>query len=184
MSLLAVFPLGDVVFFPSSSIPLNIFEPRYIQMVNDALEKKLPIALSQGNPGQGTIVGFGEPILLNRREDSSMVILLQGKGKARLKEFVSEEPYLLFDYEPILERDDVTDENRFALNRMTRLVHTWFEEHIPDVSQRQMLSSTIQSPKKIIETLAMVKLQEASLQQALLEMDDINDRIRLLKFMI
>ena len=34
-----VFPLSNFIMFPGSSVPLNIFEPRYLQMVNDSMKK-------------------------------------------------------------------------------------------------------------------------------------------------
>jgi Lon protease-like protein len=35
--LLPLFPLPDLVFFPNTRMPLHVFEPRYRQMVSDAL---------------------------------------------------------------------------------------------------------------------------------------------------
>ena len=32
---LAVFPLSNFIIFPKTTVPLNIFEPRYIDMIND-----------------------------------------------------------------------------------------------------------------------------------------------------
>ena len=34
---ISIFPLDNFIIFPKTSVPLNIFEPRYIEMVNDAL---------------------------------------------------------------------------------------------------------------------------------------------------
>ena len=34
-----VFPLSNFIFFPKTSVPLNIFETRYLQMVNDSIKK-------------------------------------------------------------------------------------------------------------------------------------------------
>ena len=35
---ISVFPLSEVVFFPKTILPLNIFEKRYIQLVNDCMK--------------------------------------------------------------------------------------------------------------------------------------------------
>ena len=32
---ISIFPLSNFIIFPNTSVPLNIFEPRYIKMVND-----------------------------------------------------------------------------------------------------------------------------------------------------
>ena len=33
-----VFPLSNFIIFPNTTVPLNIFEPRYLDMVNDAMK--------------------------------------------------------------------------------------------------------------------------------------------------
>ena len=37
---LPVFPLSNFIIFPKTTVPLNIFEPRYIDMINDSMEIK------------------------------------------------------------------------------------------------------------------------------------------------
>src|SRR5262245_32721223 len=49
-----VFPLPDVVLFPHVALPLHIFEPRYRQMVSDALEEERYIAMALLKPGWET----------------------------------------------------------------------------------------------------------------------------------
>ena len=36
--IIPVFPLSNFIIFPNTNVPLNIFEPRYIQMVDDAMK--------------------------------------------------------------------------------------------------------------------------------------------------
>ena len=36
---IAVFPLSNAVFFPKTVLPLNIFEDRYIQLINDSMKE-------------------------------------------------------------------------------------------------------------------------------------------------
>ena len=47
---LFVLPLDEMVFFPTSTVPLNIFEPRYMEMVEDSLKDGTPIALPFVDP--------------------------------------------------------------------------------------------------------------------------------------
>ena len=42
-----VFPLSNFIIFPKTSVPLNIFEPRYIQMVDDAMKGEKIIGMAQ-----------------------------------------------------------------------------------------------------------------------------------------
>ncbi|MDB9718899.1 LON peptidase substrate-binding domain-containing protein [Candidatus Pelagibacter sp.] len=42
-----VFPLSNFIIFPNTTVPLNIFEPRYIEMINDSMKKNKLIGLIQ-----------------------------------------------------------------------------------------------------------------------------------------
>ena len=42
-----VFPLSNFIIFPRTSVPLNIFEPRYIDMVNDSMKTNKFIGMIQ-----------------------------------------------------------------------------------------------------------------------------------------
>ena len=44
---LAVFPLGNFIIFPRTRVPLNIFEPRYIEMINDSMKSDKLIGMIQ-----------------------------------------------------------------------------------------------------------------------------------------
>jgi Lon protease-like protein len=36
--IISVFPLSNFILFPNTSVPLNIFEPRYVEMINDSMK--------------------------------------------------------------------------------------------------------------------------------------------------
>ncbi len=42
-----VFPLGNFIIFPHTTVPLNIFEPRYVEMINDSMKTNKLIGLIQ-----------------------------------------------------------------------------------------------------------------------------------------
>ena len=44
---ISVFPLSNFILFPNTSVPLNIFEPRYIEMVNDCMKTNRIIGMVQ-----------------------------------------------------------------------------------------------------------------------------------------
>ena len=44
---IAVFPLSNFIIFPKTTVPLNIFEPRYIEMVNDSMKSEKLIGMIQ-----------------------------------------------------------------------------------------------------------------------------------------
>ena len=46
-AVIPVFPLGGVIYFPKTNLPLNIFEERYLDLVNDAYKKNKLMGLVQ-----------------------------------------------------------------------------------------------------------------------------------------
>jgi hypothetical protein len=101
--LLPLFPLPGVVFFPKTRLPLNVFEPRYRQMVSDVLRGGQRIGMVLLKPGweadyygappvfeYGT-AGFVEQALLLK--DGRYEMVLGGIGRFRILGEVSSEPY-------------------------------------------------------------------------------------------
>ena len=47
LNTIPVFPLSNFIIFSKTSVPLNIFEPRYIDMINDAMKSDKMIGIIQ-----------------------------------------------------------------------------------------------------------------------------------------
>ncbi len=181
---LYVFPLPEVVFFPTSSLPLNIFEPRYLQMVEDSERTKNQIAVAFTDPldefnleDLNLVVGYGEPNVAVRREDGSRVILLQGRGKARLRRVLQKEPYLICLADVVEEVADVTPSNRFALNRYKGMVFKWLESNIQDEKQRSVIVGNLRSTQALLECFAMSLIRDADIRQTFLELNSSDERV-------
>ena len=50
-----VFPLSNFIIFPKTSVPLNIFEPRYVDMINDSMKSDKLVGMIQPKNLKGTI---------------------------------------------------------------------------------------------------------------------------------
>ena len=46
-SKIPIFPLSNFIIFPKTTVPLNIFEPRYIDMINDSMKSNKLIGMIQ-----------------------------------------------------------------------------------------------------------------------------------------
>ncbi len=60
--LVPIFPLGNVALFPGVSAPLHIFEPRYRQMMESALEGERVIGMVTVRPDAGTDLSGAPPV--------------------------------------------------------------------------------------------------------------------------
>jgi len=100
---LPIFPLPNVVFFPRTMLPLHIFEPRYSQMVADALEGNRQIGMALLQPGWESrqdespevfnTGGMGLIVRYKPLEEGRYNILLSGRHRYRIMEFIREAPY-------------------------------------------------------------------------------------------
>lgn len=101
--LLPIFPLPNVVFFPQTRLPLHIFEPRYRQMVREALEtdERIGVVLLEqgwqhqyfGAPPVHSIATLGTIEHALPLDDGRYNILLRGDVRVEIVEEVSRVPY-------------------------------------------------------------------------------------------
>jgi len=52
-----VFPLSNFIIFPKTTVPLNIFEPRYVDMINDSMKSN-------------KLIGMIQPKILKKQSDT------------------------------------------------------------------------------------------------------------------
>ena len=85
---IAVFPLSNFIIFPKTSVPLNIFEPRYVDMINDSMKSNKLVGMIQPkNPKETTkdyapqlheIGCMGKITSFKETDDSRFIIELKG----------------------------------------------------------------------------------------------------------
>ncbi len=182
---LAVFPL-DTILFPTTSVPLYIFEPKYLKMVRDSLESGRMIALSFGDPtlpgaGDPCISGYGLPELLEERPDGTLMILLKGKGKAKLGRVISTDPYTVCEARTVPEVTELQERNRFRYNRYRNILVKWLESKIGDSRYRKSLITSIDTPVSTIEFLIAHLVRDPDSRQYLLESNDLNEKLSILQ---
>jgi len=89
-----VFPLGSVLLLPHGQLPLNIFEPRYIQMIDDALASHKMIGMIQpkddaDKPALSALGCAGKIIDYSETADGRYHITLSGISRFRVAEEIS-----------------------------------------------------------------------------------------------
>ncbi len=85
-----IFPLAGAILFPRSQLPLHIFEPRYREMVRDALDGGgqigmiQPLSLDPDNPPLYAVGCVGEIVGVEELADGRYNIVLNGSSRFRL----------------------------------------------------------------------------------------------------
>tara|TARA_Y100000741_G_scaffold356243_1_gene332664 strand:+ start:439 stop:1086 length:648 start_codon:yes stop_codon:yes gene_type:complete len=88
-----VFPLSNFIIFPETTVPLNIFEPRYIQMIDDCMKGNRLIGIVQpkktGDLKKPDLYGVGcvgKVKSFSETEDGRYLIVLEGISRYKIKE--------------------------------------------------------------------------------------------------
>ena len=104
--IIPVFPLSNFIIFPKTTVPLNIFEERYVDMVNDAMKSNKYIGMIQPkkytsdkkNPILHDIGCLGKITSLSETKDGRFLIELKGLTRFKnINEIKSEKKYRIFE---------------------------------------------------------------------------------------
>ena len=185
-NVIPVFPLSGVIYFPKTNLPLNIFEQRYLDLVNDTYEndKLMGMIQSQKKGDQVYNVGcLGKISELKKSEDGRVLINLTGITRFKiLQEINNKKLYREFkvDYQSFkLDfNETLGDENTETLMEKAKiffkrngLLLNWREFEKLDKAQK-------------INTLAMIAPVTNEEKQKLLESLTIKDKIETLENII
>ena len=88
--IIPIFPLSNFIIFPDTTVPLNIFEPRYVEMINDCMKKNKLIGLIQPkNNNINSVMDLHETGCLgkitNFKDPSDGTYLIELNGVSRFK---------------------------------------------------------------------------------------------------
>jgi len=135
---LPLFPLKGVILLPGETLPLNVFEPRYLNMVDDARFGEGHIGIVQTREG-GTVemprlAGVGCAGRIEHFEETSdgrYLILLRGISRFELEEErVTRSPYRIAraSYRHFAQDLEPPREPKVERERFFRLLQTWFAQ--------------------------------------------------------
>ena len=90
-NIIPVFPLSNFILFPKTSVPLNIFEPRYIEMINHSMKNNRMIGMIQpkkmsdkSKTGLYEIGCLGKITSFDETEDGRYSIVLKGLSRFKI----------------------------------------------------------------------------------------------------
>ena len=181
-----IFPLSNFIIFPKTTVPLNIFEPRYLDMVNDSMKSNKLIGMIQPKK---SIDNLTSPILHNigclgkitsfeETEDGRYLIELKGLIRFKVvKEIRTKKKYI--EYQVDFDRfnhdlDDKKEVLKFAdLELIFKDLKTLFEKRGFIINWKELEK---QSLDETINALAMASPFTLEEKQVLLEADNLDTR--------
>jgi ATP-dependent Lon protease len=182
-----VLPLRDTVTFPEMLVPLNIGQPRSVELINEALRGERTIAMVANrhaevetpSPDDLYSVGvLGVVARMIRVPDGTLRVLVQGGQRIRVTGWPSTEPYLVAEIE---EAPDVVDQTPelVALTRNVQHTFTDIIEQVPYLPEElQVMVTNVEDPSTLANLIAGALRIKTEEKQALLEELDVAKRLR------
>ena len=184
-NILPVFPLSNFIIFPRTTVPLNIFEPRYIEMVDQSMKSNRIIGMIQPKktgelkkPDLHNIGCAGKITSFNETDDGRYLIILNGICRFKIVEEIDNgnlyrECNVKYDdfSTDLVQR---TNEIKFSdLKLIFQNLKELFKKQGYEINWKEIEK---QSLDKTINTLSMASPFSLEEKQVLLESKDLNNR--------
>ena len=183
---LPVFPLSNFIIFPKTTVPLNIFEARYIDMVNDSMKSDKLIGMIQpknsinidGNPELYEVGCVGKITSFIETEDDRYLIELKGLTRFKnIKEIKTEKKYRILEvsYESFYQ-DLINEKEEIKFSDLELIfkdLKSLFEKRGFIINWKALEK---QSLDETINALAMASPFTLEEKQILLEAENLNLR--------
>ena len=182
-NIIPVFPLSNFIIFPNTSVPLNIFEPRYIKMIDDCMKDSRIIGMIQPKnnkniPELYSIGCAGKITSFNETNDGKYLIIIKGLSRFKiLKEISNNKTYR--ECKVSFEEFNIDMINNYNEIKFTDLelifknLKTLFNKKGYTVNWKELEK---QSLDQTINTLVMASPFSLEEKQVLLETIDIKNR--------
>ena len=187
---ISVFPLSDVVFFPKTVLPLNIFEKRYIQLVNDCMKDQRLFGMIQPKKTSKDqdvyeVGCLGKIINFNETGDGRFLINLSGIIRFRIiKELDSSKLYRKFsvDYSDFLQ-DLKIEKNytKYNKRKFLKKISIFFKKknYLININELEK-----QNFEQLINALCMISPISLAEKQKLIETASNEKKIKLFENII
>ena len=187
-----IFPLSSAIFFPKTILPLNIFEDRYIQLVNDSMKENRMFGMVQPKNRNGIspevykIGCLGKIVSFNETEDKRFIISLSGIIRFKIKnEIKKEKLYRSFevDYSEFL--NDLEEEKNQIINfnkeDLLKKIKLFFQKINYPIDYNELIKLNLH---QLVNTVSMISPFSVEEKQKLIETIKIEDKLKILSEVI
>ena len=181
-----VFPLSNFIIFPKTTVPLNIFEPRYIDMINDSMKSNKMIGMIQPKnslnkenvPELHDVGCLGKITSFRETEDGRFLIELKGLIRFKnIKEIITKDKYRILEVDFKKFSQDLNknkEELKFSdLELIFKDLKSLFEKRGFIINWKALEK---QSLDETINSLAMASPFSLEEKQVLLEAENLDIR--------
>tara|TARA_B110000444_G_C18755311_1_gene554821 strand:- start:510 stop:1124 length:615 start_codon:yes stop_codon:yes gene_type:complete len=183
--IIPIFPLSGVIYFPKTNLPLNVFEQRYLNLVNDAYDKNklMGMVQSKANDSVYKIGCLGKISDYQKSKDGRVLINLTGITRFEiLDEIVNDKLYREFKVNyKIFEEDLSEKETKLKALNLIKKAKMFFERNGLLLNWKEF--EKLNEIQKI-NTLAMISPVTNEEKQKLLEAVSLEEKVKTLEEII
>jgi Lon protease-like protein len=185
-----VMTLPNTTFFPQALMPLDIFEPRYREMLRDVLASNRLFAVAgldfdkMRDPSKfeppHRIASVGIIRACQENDNGTSNLLLQGLCRVEITGIVSDEPYRRIRIRALASQAGATpDENQALRRELSRLLNVKLKLAATGAGEIAAFLKTVDDPEAFVDIAAFSLCDDATLKQKLLETLDVHRRLQL-----
>tara|TARA_B110001452_G_scaffold155488_1_gene129400 strand:- start:4078 stop:4695 length:618 start_codon:yes stop_codon:yes gene_type:complete len=181
-----IFPLSGVIFFPKTNLPLNIFEQKYLNLVNDAFDNDKFMGMVQSKKEKNSVYQIGCLGKINdyqKSKDGRVLINLTGVTRFEIEnEIDNKKLYREFKVNYKKFEDDLLNASyEFKTNNLMQKAKIFFERSGLLLNWKEL--DKLEHAQKI-NTLAMISPVTNEEKQKLLETVTLEEKIKILENII
>ncbi len=190
--IIPIFPLANAIFFPNTALPLNIFEKRYIQLINDCLKNERLFGMVQPKFNKNLksevykVGCLGKITNFNEINNQRFVINLSGIIRFRIKEELSTDKlYRIFkvDYTDFVEDLNLENDlkNKYNNKDLLKKIKLFLNKKNYSIKFNELEQLDFD---QLISTICMISPFSIGEKQQLLEAIKIDKKIEMLEKII
>jgi len=172
-----LFPLNNSLLMKKVTLPYHIFEPRYLQMIQDAKDDDIELSvlypLASSNY-RGKYVVAGKPLIL--RDGDTLDIVITGEKKYRLIEEVSSDPYLCYEAEVVNEVVSLNQSDMYDYNTLKNILMNFLKSKNVEFSNPEF-KRLLQDPEFVVSYATLFLIQSKVKRQEILDSMNLNEKI-------
>jgi len=181
-----VMVLPQTVFFPHHLLPLHIFEPRYQEMLRQALEGPRMFVVAMEDPQRpvSRVGGLGLIRSCVRQADGTSNLILQGLTRVKLDHLIQVRPYVIAAPEPVEDPLPTPAPDPVVCDALVAKILEYLDRmEIPaeaGLGEMKKFLRHLEDHHALVDLVAGCFIRDPASRQKILETACLKDRLRLL----
>jgi len=191
-----LFPLPGLILNPMSKLTLNIFEKRYLEMIDKAVDEDIPLAIApsyqrrdeaelveiehESTPYVYKFCGHGKVQILGSTPQGAKIIMIEGAGKGEIQEVSYAGSFNEVQILEVEQEASLSESSTFIYRRLKSLTAEKLLEHLGNKEDVAALMRHLKDPQSLVAFYCDHILQGFQNRLEVFKVDDLEEKLLLL----